>query len=127
MESKNDEEKVTANITNCDEKKDTANNIEKNDTMMTKTEDKTIIKHDTESTYPKYFFEIEEIERKAKEGKSEEELKLRYENKIGGMQTDLYVWLVLLMAACYSIPAVQLVLKQQLSLTGNYKHSSRDF
>ena len=127
-ESKNDEEKDATNITNCNEKKDTENNInvKNNGTMMAKTEDKTIFKHDTESTYPKYFFELEEMERKAKEGKSDEELKLRYENKIAGMQTDLYVWLVALMAACYSIPAVQLVLKQQLSLTGNLKHTSRD-
>ena len=102
---------------------------EKNSENFTKNNAENITANETnkknnrqsEPIYPKYFFEMEENEKKRKQELGEE-LKVKYEYKKSHMQTDLYSWLVLLMAVCYSIPAIQLVMKQEESIRGKYLH-----
>ena len=100
---------------------------EKNPENFTKNNAENILFNETnkknnrqnEPIYPKYFFEMEENEKKRKQELGEESI-IKYEHKKSHMQTDLYSWLVLLMAVCYSIPAMQLVMKQEESVRGKY-------
>ena len=56
--------------------------------------------------YPKNFHEV---------WKKEEEKPA----KVAHRQNQMYSWFVLILAICYCIPAIQMVIKQHLTMTGN--------
>ena len=39
--------------------------------------------------------------------------------KVAHRQNQMYSWIVLILAICYCIPAIQMVIKQHLTVTGN--------
>ena len=64
---------------------------------------------DSHQKYPKYLHELWQ--------KTEMQNK-KVTSGIVHAQNQMYSWLVLIMATCYSIPAIQMVIKQQRTVTG---------
>ena len=66
---------------------------------------------DNHQRYPKYLHDLwDKAEMQNKKTCSYERIHV---------QNQMYSWLVLIMATCYSIPAVQMVIKQQKTISGN--------